>query len=1593
MDIASPDRMGLLAKHLLDARNRLIQTGTSNRLVHTARFAKRSKAIDIVDERSADCFRILVRDGRRMRFAADADARETADADEPLLRAGPTAADEAHYTDLLLQTQFGSDKLAKKLLGLAREARTLEDEQGINALYLALGFLRWYEDEKSEIVREAPLVLVPVSLRRNDKTSTYEIEARDEEIVTNEPLAHRLHDDFGIRLPDIPDGEAWTPGEYFAAVVEAVSGQARWSIEADGMQLGFFSFAKLLMVKDLEPDNWPGGGLLDHPILAGLLLDGFDDNAQGGSGGDDYPEGANLDALFSPGELIQVLDADASQTLVIKSVRSGRNLVVQGPPGTGKSQTITNIIGAAVHDGKSVLFVAEKMAALNVVHDRLKRAGLQDICLELHSRSANKRQVLETLGRTLNAAATRSAGDDDAEELTRLRDRLNAIADVMHQPIGLSGITPYRAISTLIRLNDAGFRPTDLTIPGVANWTRADLDSARTAAATLAGLTERAGAKASHPLFGIGRTDLLPTDRERLRPRLEALLAALGKAGKLVGDVAHELGFAGAVSPAASAGVVEVIEHIATLSAAAAPFAAAIAQHGGADRARALAAAGQQFEDVRWKWGAAFSPAATTAKIEHLRPMLATGHSFFGRLGGPYRSASAELGSLVTEPLPKSQPDRLALLDQLAELQQALKRLEAQAPLGTELFGSLWQGEATDFTALAEASDWIGRLLAMAVGVNVPTAARLRQHEPAQLRAVGNRVAGEATEASALAEEICKTLKVDVPLLFGQTGVAAVPFDQLAARAELWLGNLDRLDEWSQLNLADATLRGLAGDAVADAVADAVISPDQLESTIRYIHAETLYRQFAASEAWATRLTAEEKAELVGAFQQREKARRAAVARLIRADHLERIPRGGMGAMGLVRAEIGKRRGHKPIRKLVREAGSVIQQIKPVLLMSPISVAQYLPPNTISFDLLVIDEASQVRPEDALGAIARARQVVVVGDKKQLPPTSFFDRLVADAEEEEADDENDGAAAPVTGATELESVLTLCEARGLRSRMLKWHYRSRHPSLIEVSNELFYQEQGGLVLFPSPSATTETDGLVVRRVNGAYDRGGKRHNVIEAEAVARAVADHARRQPSRSLGVVTFSTAQRDQVTFWLDKLRQGDEPLDVFMREGGDEEMFVKNIENVQGDERDVIFISVGYGPRIAGTRLDSMAFGPVSSEGGERRLNVLFTRARFRTEVFVSFNSGDIDLERSKSVGARALKRFLQFAETGVLHEPSALDADPDSDFEVTVANEIRRLGYEVDYQVGSAGFKIDLAVRHPARPGRYMLAVECDGATYHCALWARERDRLRQEVLEGQGWRFHRVWSTDWFHRRAEESHRLELALGAAAAEPPEDVTGQMEMPEIEAVQSDAESDEPAIEVAGHGTLPEYVVADFAVPAGIEPHAVSIREMAPIVERIIQIEGPVHAEEIARRVAALFGKQKAGSRIVANVETALRYMAGRNHEMVTADGFWMTGEQRRATPLRNRSRAPLNLRKASMLPPLEIERAIREVLNQNGALSWEDLPRAVALLFGFLRTGPEFRPAVLPVVEHMLHDSELVEGPGGLQLADRDTARAPA
>ena len=432
----------------------------------------------------------------------------------------------------------------------------------------------------------------------------------------------------------------------------------------------------------------------------------------------------------------------------------------------------------------------------------------------------------------------------------------------------------------------------------------------------------------------------------------------------------------------------------------------------------------------------------------------------------------------------------------------------------------------------------------------------------------------------------------------------------------------------------------------------------------------------------------------------------------------------------------------------MKGAGRAIQSIKPVFMMSPLSIAKYIPPGSVEFDLVVFDEASQVRPVEALGAIIRGKQAVVVGDSKQLPPTSFFDRMADEGEEEGS------------RTADLESILGMFCAQGAQERMLKWHYRSRHESLIAVSNHEFYDNR--LVVFPSPDAGKVETGLIFRHhPEATYQRRGI--NTAEAKTVALAVMEHARKTPGLTLGVAAFSNVQARRVEDEVDILRRRDPSCEEFFAGHPEEPFFVKNLENVQGDERDVILISIGYG-KIDGAYLP-MNFGPLNRDGGERRLNVLITRARRRCIVYCNFVGADLDLRRSRARGVQALKTFLEYAQNGLIDVPEATGREADSPFEEAVAARLRTRGHDVDHQIGSAGFFIDLAVVDPAKPGRYLLGIECDGASYHSARSARDRDRLRQQVLEGLGWTIHRIWSTDWFRNPEQELGRVEVAVRSA------------------------------------------------------------------------------------------------------------------------------------------------------------------------------------------------------------------------------------
>jgi very-short-patch-repair endonuclease len=618
----------------------------------------------------------------------------------------------------------------------------------------------------------------------------------------------------------------------------------------------------------------------------------------------------------------------------------------------------------------------------------------------------------------------------------------------------------------------------------------------------------------------------------------------------------------------------------------------------------------------------------------------------------------------------------------------------------------------------------------------------------------------------------------------------------------------------------------------------------------------------------------------------------------------------------------------------------------------------------------VIDEASQVRPEDAIGAIARCKQIVVVGDDRQLPPTNFFNRTVNDDGPDDDDAEEAEAGPRKAAIKDVESILNLCSAR-FPARMLKWHYRSEHPALIATSNRNFYR--GELMLPPSIVART-TDGetgLVFRPVpEGGYERGKTARNEVEAAMIAEAVLEHARTRPDLSLGIGTFSVAQRDCVRDQIDDLARKHPELETLFKAQGDrKELFIKNLENIQGDERDVIFISVGYG-RDANGKL-TQNFGPVGREGGERRLNVLITRARKRCEVFSSIVAEDIRLEGAGKPGVRALKEFLKLAKDGYAAVAMETERGFDSPFEESVAHVVRELGYEVRPQVGMAGFFIDLAVIDPRDEGRYLLGIECDGAAYHSSRYARDRDRLRQFILENRGWRLHRIWSTDWFYKPERETQKLKAAIEVAlegAPSPP--TTGTAAPPDEPAPIAETEEDVDREDGAdAPHRLDPYQFADFMIWAsGIKPQELSGGQVAEWVKRIVEVEQPIHSEEVGRRLAALCGWRRAGHQIQHAARRGLM-TAQRAGELVSIDEFWCLPGAEIAGRDRSLLATSDTLRKPAMIAPLEIEAVALHALQENLSMTEDELVIETARLFGFARTGADVRAAIEKALQDRL------------------------
>ncbi|MFC7968162.1 DUF3320 domain-containing protein [Streptomyces cinereoruber] len=1528
-------------------------------------------------------------------------------------------------------TQAGLDSALYQLR--SKSGQTFND-YGLWVLWLGVGMINWCEDGAYES-SAAPLVLVPVELRREESGRQYRLRLAEGQERTHNPALAVKMAQLGVDWNQVGGSDATDAAAVVSAARKVAAGLNGWSVD-ERVVLGLFASHRESMYQDLLQNE---DRILAHPLVRAVAL-GPDAGLPDDVIGFDPPDLDRIDEIQLPETTPMVLDADASQRQCIATVLDKRSFVMSGPPGTGKSQTITNMIAALMHAGRSVLFVSEKAAALDVVRNRLRNVGLGDFVLALHSGDTSKKAVAAELARVLTTEArVTGAAQHELEQARQLRTELSARSAAMNVPREPLQRTLHEVLGRLVQLDRAAVPQLPLTTGndtvvrtlGAGSlresieaaqalsraWRPAEQGSAFAWRGLVGGsaqtvVTESAGALSALGAAIDRRPFATPPDEPRsvreVRQAVRVLQAGLSRPvqapddGQLPEDIGSQLNqladLFGMPRDADREAALALCELADLTSAGHRPprawfdssgltrahDAATELRQAIAAEAAARAAAGDLFGEQ----------VLDEAELHALAERFATQHQgLLSRFSAQFKADRATAASLTVDKAWNKSVG--ARLDQAVAWQDAHAEVARLAEQHSGLLGPYVPRTDEELPALDAALANADRIAVLTRGAERTGSAALQlAHEVDQDRLATlladnvRRALGEwcavttqradrwetAAEALLALFESARSTQLS-PSLLGS-------FDQARKVVDALSDDPRGPEEWRAYRDGLAVLARQGAAGLVATAAERGLDPRQLPDVVE----QALLRAWAdgvlASDDRLRTTRAEDLDARVTDFQEADRRLVAAAGRaVIEACNTRRPRRFGSGGSAVITREAEKKTRHMPVRELLGKTREVVQAVKPCFMMSPLTVSQMLPAD-FQFDVVIFDEASQVRPGDAINSIYRGRTLVVAGDEKQLPPTSFFGASVEDDSEEYNADVPDS----------FESLLHACKAGAMRELPLRWHYRSRHENLITFSNREFYKNS--MITFPGAQEEGNDVGVSFFEADGVYDRGGRRDNHTEAEFVARRVLHHFDTRPGLTLGVVALSQAQASAIDLAVQQARLSRPDLEHCFTEDRLDGFFIKNLESVQGDERDVMIMSVGYGPDEHGKL--GLNFGPINKTGGWRRLNVAVTRARYRMEVVASFRGGSLPDSPNQSV--RHLKRYLEYAENGpsvLAHDILPSDAEPDSPFEEAVLEVLRGWGYEVRPQVGVAGYRIDIGLRHPALPGSYALGIECDGAMYHSSKAARDRDRLREQILTGLGWRLYRIWGTDWYRGREAAELRLREAVEHAVAQGPLAPATPVTLPrqagpvdEPGDVPAHARTDRALVEDGERVPALAATSASSVPPAQIDveyervpvdtqvhrewsttyetkwisitsPHEIHSPEaksaLRKVLTAVIEAEGPIHEDLLVQRAREVWNLTKAGSRIRSAVVQVAQALV--RSKAVSSDGAFYDVADRTAFTAR-RPGAGQTARKVVHIAPAERTLALWELAAECPGMSDEELMKQVCEFFGWRRLGPDIR-----------------------------------
>lgn len=1454
-----------------------------------------------------------------------------------ILEADPiTDLIKSELTQKRLRSYLTENELSKALTYLYRSSRTAMEENGANTLYIALGLLKWYETKSSERPRYAPILLIPVEIIRKSAAKGYVIRSREEETMMNITLLEMLRQNFNITISGLDplpvDDSGVNVKLIYSIIRNSIKNQPKWDVEEQAI-LGLFSFNKFIMWNDIHNNSHK---LIENNVVSSLMNGKIEWNVE-----ECEVDAKTLDDTIPPDEIVLPISADSSQLEAIWEASEGRNFILHGPPGTGKSQTITNLIANALYKGKRVLFVAEKMAALSVVQHRLEAIGLAPFCLELHSNKTKKGMILSQLKETTEIVKTTPPENfkEEADRIFALRTEMNKYIEALHKvyPFGISlydAIVKYQQIDAdpLFYIPEALFSELDKN--KLQQWSETLEQLISTANAC--------GHPYKHPLTGITIGQYSSTIRDEASKSIQGLIS-------LISDIQTQLDqlpdifaefevYKDKTNTKTVTNIIDKLLNIPELTSALliSPQLSEIL-----DEYKDVCKHGKNRDRLKQSLLSRFSEGVLSLDA---KKMLFDWNQtlnkwFIPRFFGQ-RSIKKQLIGYATSQLNNDQIS--STLEDIIEYQSEqtfLKKHEDDMPLYFKKYGRNGSEDWKKIEQIIADTSAINSLI-LEHTKDISKATNIKRVLSLQLSDGITTFRGMHSSALITINNLIPKLDQQERLLYSVLGTSEDVLykksdnwvDSVLEQLNIWLKNLDKLKDWYQWLLVYNKMQALQIGFIANQYKDGNIETNRLlnvfyksfyKSAIEYIISEETTLQLFKGKIFND--TIEKYKRLVADFEQL--TRKEVVAKL--AANLPSFTREATqnSEVGILQRNIRNNARGISIRRLFDLIPTLLPRMCPCMLMSPISVAQYIDVDADKFDLIVFDEASQMPTYEAVGAIARGRNVVIVGDPKQMPPTNFFSVNSTDEDNIEMED--------------LESILDDCLALSMPSKYLLWHYRSKHESLIAFSNSEYYDNK--LLTFPSPDNIESKVRFVP--IDGHYDKGKSRQNRAEAQAIVdeivRRLKDEKLRK--RSIGVVTFSSVQQSLIEDLLSDVFMLNPQLESLALEC-EEPIFIKNLENVQGDERDVILFSVGYGPDKEGRV--SMNFGPLNREGGERRLNVAVSRARYEMIIYSTLRSDQIDLNRTGAVGVAGLKRFLEYAEKGGQIVNRTQNTMSEFSINNLIASQLERLGYKVDTNIGCSGYRIDIGIVDKDNPSRYRLGIICDGENYRRTKMVRDREIVQNSVLRMLGWKILKIWTLDWW----ENPSAVLATIGEALiAEETDIVTTPQENVETEG--------ETTIDVSSSNQVAENNISSYQMSA-LMPSPYSSEEffypghrgiILNQIKEVMETEAPISKSLLCKRVLAAWGISRLGQRLDGYLNELLLSTPFYVSHYEDLSFYWLNEEQYMGYDFFR-----TGLRDAIDLPPEEVANVMKYILTDEISLPTTDLSKLSAQLLGFARGG---------------------------------------